>query len=333
MLLPLVVRKSPAGSRRPRAIPIACALGALSLFFSIAAIASADSKQSNDKLTYTPAITLTLEVQTPSGAPRVYPTASGLSYWADDMPVAKGDQVKLDVFVATGGGELQGAKVRLDNQPIATLDKSPWSTTINTDAIGAGDHFLEVWAQELEPDGKRTAYAIKTMTFTVASNLPGVGSGPVSAVAGVQQVLSGNSVTNVPLTGPGQPPALPQPIAGSAADATATVSLAANDPTAEQALASGNVVSLSAPIVVSVHAPAGSTAHRFVYALVRGDQTIYESDQPSDINLAQIRLQQRSGTEPGLLPGRIVLWVWGVNNHGDYGTPISAIFDVAPAVS
>lgn len=305
---------------------------AAALLFTVPAAAMASNKSSASTQTYTPAITLNLEVKTPSGAPRVYSTPAGPTYWSADMPVAVGDQVKLDIFVSTGGGELQQAKVRLDNKLIATLDDFPWSTDLDTNSIGAGDHFLEVWAQELEPDGKRTAYAIKTMTFAVQSALPGApaGSGAITAVKGEQQVLTGNTVADIPLSGPGAPPALPQALAANAPDTTATVSLTANDPAASQALASGNVVSLSSPIIVSVRAPAGSSAGRFIYALVRGDQTIYVADHATDLNLADIRLQQRSDTQPGLLPGRVTLWVWGVDDRGDYGTPVSAMFDVAP---
>lgn len=329
VVIGVVTPAGPLARTSARALKtFSCIVAGLLLLVPSAAFA----KDKTSTLTYTPAITLTLEVQTPAGTPRVYPTAAGPTYWTQDMPVAVGDHVKLDIFVATGGGELQQAKVRLDNKLIATLNSFPWNTQIDTSAIGAGGHFLEVWAQELEPDGKRTAYAIKTITFTVQSSLPdsAANSTPVTAVKGEQQVLTGSMVADIPLTGPGAPPALPQALATGAANSTATVSLSANDPAASQALSSGNVVSLSSPIVISVRATPGSTANRFVYALVRGDQTIYAADHATDLNLAEIRLQQRSDAQPGLLPGRVVLWVWGVDDHGDYGAPVSAIFDVAP---
>jgi hypothetical protein len=81
--------------------------------------------------------------------------------------------------------------------------------------------------------------------------------------------------------------------------------------------------------VIAVNAPAGSAAHRFIYVLVRGDQTIYQADHSVGTGLAKIRLQQRSDTQPGLFPGRVALWVWGVDDQGNYGSPVSATFDIA----
>jgi hypothetical protein len=297
------------------------------LLLAVAGICCAKEKDVT-VTTFTPAITLTLEATTPQGTQRIYPTATGPSYWQSGLPVVKGDHVKVDVFVSTGGGELKQVKVRLDNQLIATLDKTPWSTTIDTSTVALGYHNLEVWAQET--DSKHQTFATKTMTFFVDSTAPsGSGPGPVAAVKGEQQVLNGSSVTDVTLAGVAKSPALPTALATATQDSRATVSLSTTDPTAQQAIATGNPVPLSAPIVIAVNTPNGSAAHRFIYTLVRGDQTIYQADHPVGAGLARIRLQQRSDTQPGLLPGRVSLWVWGVDDQGNYGNPVSATFDIA----
>jgi hypothetical protein len=83
-------------------------------------------------------------------------------------------------------------------------------------------------------------------------------------------------------------------------------------------------VELSGPAVASIVPLAGSTAQRFAYELQRGSQTIVTASQLFPADATRIRLQPRTATAPGLLPGTTTLWVWAVDAQGNYGSPVSA---------
>jgi hypothetical protein len=102
---------------------------------------------------FRPAINPVIDVIAPDGFPRQYPTSTGTTMWSptSGFAIVKGDKIKLNVFVATGGYELKSVKVRMDNVLLATIDKQPWNTVIDTSTIDAGYHVFEIWAQSDSP--------------------------------------------------------------------------------------------------------------------------------------------------------------------------------------
>jgi len=126
-----------------------------------------------------------------------------------------------------------------------------------------------------------------------------------------------------------KPPSVPQVIAAGSSDPSASVRLDAADPSEQQSIDAGQSVSVSSPVEITVTSTAGGNAHGFVFDLVRDGQVVYQADRVADIGSARIRLQPRTASQPGLLPGIVTLWVWGVDSSGGYSAPISATFDVA----
>ena len=86
--------------------------------------------------------------------------------------------------------------------------------------------------------------------------------------------------------------------------------------------------------MIFIASPAqGSAATKFAYALVRDGQTIMTSDTAYTVSdperITEVKIQGRTDTTPGLRPGRVVLWVWGVDAQGSPGNPRKIQLDIA----
>jgi hypothetical protein len=89
-------------------------------------------------------------------------------------------------------------------------------------------------------------------------------------------------------------------------------------------------IDLIKPIDVKVLAPDKSTARRFIYAIYRNGQIVFETDQFLPASMTVIRLQAASKKSGGLLPGGVVLRVWGVDQENRYGLPAVLNINVSP---
>jgi hypothetical protein len=283
----------------------------------------------------TPQVSMMLEPYAPNGAMRTYTIANGVSYWTTDLPIYQGDSVKLDVFVATGADDLQELKVRVDNVLVADINKAPWTTTLSTAALGEGYHFVEAWAQV---SGQKPQFATHSLTFFV-SPPPASSTGvqPIAQVKGQEQILANGQVVTVPLDPNGasaapQAPAIPAVLASAETDPKAMVKIVLTDSSTNAVLDQDQTVQLSTPAVASIVPSDGSTAQRFAYILQRGSQAIVTADKLFPADATRIRLQPRTSSVPGLLPGTTTLWVWGVDSQGNYGAPVSATVQI-PAPS
>jgi len=321
-------------------IILACVLGMTS------SPSLADKKQ---VVAFKPAINALVDVLTPQGSPRTYTTATGTTYWSpgSSLVIYKGDKIKLKVFVSTGAFELQHVKVRLDNVPIVSIDHQPWETVCDTSTLDTGYHMFQVWAQSDSPSPYSSSE--QNIAFYVAMpNQESAGGPDVTSPAptpvpapstappepGATPTAPVPATTMTPPPGPDAmapaapkpaPPAmfaLPKLIADSAQNTTATVSLQAGS-TAPVVGDNATPVNVSGPTAVTVGVPKGSTSSRFVYALYRDGATIYQCDRYLPVYGTQIRLQARSGSSPGLLPGDIILKAWGVDPNGGYGPETS----------
>jgi hypothetical protein len=96
---------------------------------------------------YIPGIQITLEVRTPQGdlrsfqRPGQHPT-----YWAQDLPVVKGDKLTINPMITTGGAALKQVRVRLDSTQLSDRIEPPLRVDVDTAGLAEGYHMVEVWA-------------------------------------------------------------------------------------------------------------------------------------------------------------------------------------------
>jgi hypothetical protein len=299
-------------SRASLAAP--CILMACTALF---AVAQQPSVAASGKVAYKPVINLRTEVLLPDGAaPRTYVTPSGFSYWDESLPVQRGDKVKLDIFAVTGPSELAEAKVRLDNVKIADLTAVPWNTTIDTTSLKAGYHLVEVWVQTTGPH-PQTSTALQN--FLVADEIPAK-----YAVKGTQQILTNNTVTTIkpPDTDSDAMPEPPAYIKDLPMSDQASVIVRSTVPEADAALLRGDSVDVKQPTTIYIDAKPGGAATRYTYALSRGGKTIASPPAPVKLHINRVRIQGRTDTTPGLRPGPVTMWVWGIDKEGHPSAPV-----------
>jgi hypothetical protein len=244
-------------SRGLSAIVLGCLL--LGILFVCATCATPASARTKEVLTseliYTPAVVVIPEVRTPDGELRTYRTPQGVSYWRAGLPVYKGDRVKLNVFVSTGGADLAETRVRLDNTEMDRRTAAPWHSSVDTGNLAEGYHYVEAWART---GGENPRAATAGLVFFVDPK-PGTQADTASPV--VQDVPPPSDMPDVKLNpGTGGP----------------SVQISSEDPEIQKALDAGARVVIRGPAVFIVSGPGPSEG--FVYALYRGDQQIHRSD-------------------------------------------------------
>jgi hypothetical protein len=245
---------------------------------------------------YVPTVTVVPEVYTPQGDMRTYRTARGVSYYHAGLPIYRGDNVRLNVFVATGGANLAEAIVRLNNVEIGRRTGPPWNVNLDTGPLAQGYHYIEAFA--------RTG-----------------GANPQSSTANMvlfvdpRQAEQATTVSDIvdPLPAPGDLPVL-QIDQGAGGPA---VQVTSEDATARQHLTAGTPVSVNRNIIFSVSGPGPDEG--YVYALYRGGQELHRSQVLPLTHRVQIRPD--SPGQPGLLPGDIKFVVWGSDRAGRLGPP------------
>ena len=272
----------------------------------------------------TPQWRIRLEPTTPSGQLRVYPIQEGLSYWTPELPIYRGDTVKIEVFVATGANDLQELKIRVDNQTVADLTKAPWTVTLSTDKLDNGLHMVEAWmrvSDHKDPfQDDTTTFFVNTPPVQTAIALP-----PASQmVAGKSQTLADGKVTDVPLdSSAAVAPALPPALAGAKFDPGVTANIELKDKVTGAPVTVTAQNPLTSAAVASVVPASGSDVRQFAYAIVHNGVTSVAANQLYPVASTMIRLQPKTSTTPGLLSGTSVLWVWPVTSSGSYGAPLS----------
>ncbi len=261
----------------------------------------------SSRVSFTPGISIATTVAKSDGqTPVTYATPKGLAYWTPDLPVSRGSRMNLTVFVTTGGGELKKIVVRLDNAAIATLVSAPWVTTIDTTALKSGYHMVEVWAQET---GSPARSNTKTMTFYVSDDSP-----PQAAATNAADIPPSSMQSVSDANDSASPPSF---LSGVAEDTSAAVAIHCSDADIDRQIAAGNSpVTLSSPSTFSFALPPGGTAVKFAYRLVRDGQTIAVASSPLSLRYDRVRIQGRTDQQPGLRPGSVTLWIWGIDKAG-----------------
>lgn len=273
----------------------ALALGFLPLAGATAAD-TAPPAGTTTRLIYTPAVVIIPEVRTPQGELRSYRTAQGVSYWHAGLPVYKGDGVKLNVFVSTGGADLAETRVRLDNKEISRRTEAPWDVTLDTGDLSGGYHYVEAWARTGGDDPRASTASLVFFVDPKQAPQPDSSSPIVEAV----------------------PPPEDAPAPDLAPDQGGpSVQISADTPAAQKALDTGARVTVAAPVVFSVAGPGPDES--YVYALYRGKEEIYRSKSRPIGSKVQLRPDAKDA--PGLLPGVLRFVVWGADKQGRLGPP------------
>lgn len=281
-------------------------------FFSIGASSQAKTETVASK----PSIDAKLTVFTSNGDLRIYPTGSGgQEYYTDGLPIQQGDKIKLGVFVATGGFELKHIKVRLDNQLIADVIHAPWGATIDTGNLPLGNHMIEIWAQSESPAPYSSDTAI--VNFFTAPTVPTI------AVETHPETVIPNPVPQ-PTAIVAPPPASTRPpfpavLSGLRSSERPVIAFSISPADAQAQYAGGQAVDLSSPVSVTVIAPKGSTANKFVYILVRDGAAVFGGTTTSAVNVTKVVLQAKNGASVGLNPGKLTMQAWGLDDQGSYG--------------
>ncbi|MDR3709687.1 MAG: hypothetical protein P4L33_15425 [Capsulimonadaceae bacterium] len=314
---------------------------------------------------FRPAINGMVDVLTPQGSPREYTTASGTTLWSpgSSLFIYKGDKIRLNVFVSTGAFELHHVKVRLDNVSLASIDHQPWNVVVDTNTLETGYHMFQIWAQSDSPAPYSSSE--QNISFYLSGNeapapVPAAAAPPTAALPPMASAASSASAAT-----PSAPATVAAPSSGDATTATGSYSgtissggephavpvsaspinalpkliessSLASDATLQMKVGTDRVVTgvddrqivLNAPLDAVVIKPKGSAAQRFAYALYRDGAIVYQTDQFLPVNGTHIRLQARTGSSPGLLPGSIVLKAWGIDQGGKYGPVVSVPINI-----
>lgn len=239
---------------------------------------------------WVPGVRIALEVTTPSGELRTYHTPPKFTYWSPELPIIQGDKVKVDAFVAIGGGELDQVRMRLDNVLLATLKKEPWQLVLPADKLQPGYHFLEVWASS-----KNKKWASSTLSFLVVP-----ATEPSIRVAVSPQAAATVTVTE---PAPGEPTG-PTAVVRSRTEAV------------DKAVQEGKPVPVNESTLFFIESAAGK---QYFYTLERGGVVTYRS--PALPLNTQILLEPKQGDKPGLEPGEVTMKVRAGDLAGNYGSP------------
>lgn len=259
----------------------------------IAGSRPADARDAVTRLVFTPSVAIVPEVRTAQGELRTYRLADGATYWKEGLPVFRGDRVKINVFVSSGGEDLAESVVRLDNVTVSRKTAPPWDVGLTTDTLTEGYHFVEAWART---GGAEPRDASKTLVFFVDPRAVG----QATTVSPVLETvaLSDEAVPKLP------------PAAGGP-----SVQISADLSDAQAALTSGKVLRLTGPVEFSISGPAPNEG--FVYALYRGETEIHRSER-LEVG-TRVKLRPDAPDAPGLLPGRIWFVVWGMDRENRLG--------------
>ena len=86
---------------------------------------------------------------------------------------------------------------------------------------------------------------------------------------------------------------------------------------------------ITTPTTFYVEKKLPSAAFKYVYAITRGPQIVVTSEKPLSLENAQIKIQRRTDTLPGLRSGTVQLWVWGIDSQGRVSPPLARTLIIA----
>jgi hypothetical protein len=253
------------------------------LFWLSAQLASAAQE------VYVPGIKIALEVRTPQGdlrsfqAPGEHP-----SYWAQDMPVVKGDKVTINAMITTGGQELGELKMRLDHKVLVGKPEEPWRAAIDTADLGPGYHLIEVWAATKSPKAKENS---ATLTFLIVPE-----NDPMLAVLKCDTEKAGPPVSD---------------------EERLSSTIRSRDEKVDKDLGTSAKAGIAKPILFFVSA--GPAGKEFYYTITRDGRVTYTS--PRLPLPTHVLIEPDAGEGQGQAAGEIILTVRAGDAEGRFGPP------------
>jgi hypothetical protein len=279
-------------------------------------LAFASSKTGNTTIGYT------VKVLNPSNSPEAYSTTAGLVQWRVGLPIPAADTIEVDATVVSGTDNIVGLAAKLDGKSLTTVKTAPWAQVVSVSPLPLGNHKLEVTTNL----SQRDIIAILPLNFTVVQTLPAALIPPLTAVKGTQQVLSQGNVSSIdPTNAPIVPPVVTTTAQVSSSPGV-DISFLDNNATTQRK--SGFPVDVNGSLTVIPTLESGSPDKSFVFSIVRDGVVVYSSSALTPIVGTGISIQARTTDKPGLLPGVVQLYVWGVDDSGNYGIPTIVSFSI-----
>jgi hypothetical protein len=249
-----------------------------------------------------------------------------LAQWQSGLPIPVNDTLSITAAIASGTETIKGISFCLDGKPLKPLAAAPWTVSISGGTLALGDHLLVI---NTALDDKHNAVATFPLTFTVVESMPAALTPRVPAVTsvkGAQQLLQQGSVASVDLlTTPGLPPV----VGGTGQQTTDPgIQFAFNDSEARTEYKSGHPVIVNDSVTVAVLPAHGSSVSQFIFAIFRDGTAVFSSNTLMPLAGAGINIQAQTDTTPGLKPGTVQLYAWGVDGNGNYSTPTIVTFSI-----
>ncbi|MDO8589560.1 MAG: hypothetical protein Q7T82_21255 [Armatimonadota bacterium] len=253
-----------------------------------------------------PVITISATATTATGAVREFSTPAGRVAWSPSLPLYRGDLLRLTFNISRV--EPSRVSVKLDGRPIADLKRRPWSVLINTSNLAPGKHVAK---GDIRFPGTPRMYSIAEFPFHVHP--------PASMVKGiVESIGPEQGKPPVPMVEISPPKLVVPP--ESRVDETFQVTLCSLDLAAGGALRRGEPVEVKGPVAFYLSGP--SKLDRWAYVITRDGRQIAGAGPMRPTVYLQVA--PKSGSEPGLLPGKLLLRAWGVTGSGTYSRPVEA---------
>lgn len=247
---------------------------------------------------YIPGIKVALEVRAPDGNLRSFhrPGAQP-TYWAQDMPVVKGDTVTIVPMITTGGADLKEVRIRLDSTELSRKAEGPWRLAVATAKLAEGYHMVEVWASAKAKDTKENT---ATATFLVVpKNDP------------LLQILEPTTTAE---TGP--------PVVN---EERLSCVIRSRDPATDKDLTATATASVTGPTHFFVAGQKG--AKEFFYTLTRDGRVTYTSARLP--MLTDILLVPKKADGSGQMAGEVILTARVGDGSGSFGAPTWVTIHIA----
>ncbi len=272
-----------------------------------------------------PSINYTVKVLTPANTPEAYNSPSGLCQWNVGLPVLEHDTIKITAS-PVGGYTVTGLSTKVDGKLLHHITSSPWIDTIPANNLSLGQHSFNVTATV----NKHNSSASLPLKITIVQSLPPDLSPQVvpvlSTVKGIQQVFSQGDVSTLD---PAAQTVTP-PVVGSTGhengDTGVAVSFADDNATTQRE--NGDPITISNDLTATI-APGTSSADKFfVFSIVRNGEALYTSASLVPLVETGIDLRAKKAGIDGFTAGPLQLYVWGVDQAGNYSAPTVVNFVV-----
>jgi hypothetical protein len=270
-------------------------------------------------------VSIVVKVLTPTAVPEVYNTPTGLTQWRTGLPIPAQDTLLVSATIGNGNLTLTGMTAKLDGKQLPAATVGTWTESVPCSSLSIGSHELDI-TTTLDKRGASGKFPLKfTVVETLPKELVPSGQSPVvSSVKGTQQVFSQGSVASVD---PADTKVMPPVVSNTAKmNNDPGIILVLPDDSGNTDLKAGRTVAVNGNVTVEVVPNQGSNDTNIVFAVVRDNTVVSSCSSLVPVSGAGIKLQARNNASEGLFPGAVKLYVWGVDQSGNYSTPTIASF-------